>query len=402
MILETIAYTGNFDYNYKINKNTGGIMKKILLTFVLAIIFISAFALQISEFIVTPTSSEALELHNETGSTIELSDYRFILIGLSSNDTVTLPSGTLAADGYVYYDPANDLGTAGLSNSGMQIIITDLSYVVEDELSYGSMGNVPVPIYDWSTARVSSTGDNAVDFNYDVSPTIGSANNAPSTALGSGTVFFNEVYPDSVNSYADQFIELYNSGVTGVDISDWCIVCGDDYYVPSSTVLAADGYFVIPKADFPSFFYLDYNYEHLYLFNETMQRIDQIGWDYIKTDSSFACRPNGVRAVFDGWNSASTPDFEVYAPTEGSVNSLTGIVETVKGDYDYTVNMLNGIGIEVAGNMTNAVIEIMDVNGRVIYSSNFKNMIYSAKSGVYFVNIKGDGFSNSHKVEVIK
>lgn len=376
-------------------------MKKILLIAAMVCVFIAAFSLQISEFIVTPTGSEALELHNETGSSIEMSDYRFILIGLSTADTVTFPAGALAADGYISYNPANDLGTAGLSNNGMQIIVADASYNIIDEVSYGSFGKVPVPIYEWSTARVSSTGDDAADFNFDTSPTIGSANDAPANALGTGTVFFNEVYPDTANGYADQYIEMYNSSAVGVDISNWCVVCGDDYYFPASTVIPGEGYFVINKNDFPTYFYMDHNYEHLYLFDDGMHRIDQIGWDFVNSGESFSCVPNGVRTTFDGFDDATTPDFIDTIPTKGTANTTTGIITLVQDNLNYSVGMLEGVGIQINGDI-NAQISIMDITGRTIYTSHFKNMIFAAKSGVYFVNVKGDGFDRTHKVEIIK
>lgn len=376
-------------------------MKKTLLITAMLIAFVAAFSLEISEFIVTPTGSEALELHNEGGSSIEMSDYKLLLIGLSTADTVTFPAGALAADGYVYYDPSVDLGTETLSNNGMQIIITDASYAVQDEVSYGAFGPVPAPIYNWSTARVSSTGDDAVDFNFDTTPTIGSANDAPANALGSGTVFFNEVCPDSVNSYNNQYIEMYNSSSTGVDISDWCVVCGDDYYFPSSTIIPGEGYFVIGASDFPSYFYLDYDYEHLYLFDNNMHRIDQIGWNFVETGESYSCVPNGVRTEFDGFDDTSTPDFIDTLPTEGTANTTTGIVDINEINDNYSISMIKGIGIQINGSI-DAEISIMDITGRTIYTSHFKNMIYAAKSGVYFVNVKGEGFENTHKVEIIK
>lgn len=377
-------------------------MKRTLLTITLMLVFVAAYSLQISEFVVTPTESEALELHNETASSIEMSDYTFVLTGLSANDTVTFPAGALAADGYISYDPSVDLGTNTLSNNGMTITILDASSSVVDEVSYGSFGKVPAPIYNWSTARVSSTGDNAVDFNIDDTPTIGSANDAASTALGSGTVFFNEVYPDTNNGYADQYIEIYNSGATGVDISGWCVVCGDDYYFPASTVIAGDGYFVINKADFPTYFYMDHDYEHLYLFDDAMQRVDQIGWDFVEMGYSFSCMPNGDRNIFDGFDDATTTDFVDTLPTKGASNSPAGIIETVNSDLNYTVSSLSGVGIDIKGELDNAEISIMDVTGRTIYTSNFKNMIFATKSGVYFVNVRTSDKTYTHKIEVIK
>ncbi|MDY6787071.1 MAG: lamin tail domain-containing protein, partial [candidate division WOR-3 bacterium] len=352
--------------------------------------------------------SEALELHNETGSSIEMSDYQLVLIGYSSSDTVTFPAGALAADGYITYDPATDLGTNTLSNGGMIIAILNNTGTVIDQVGYGSSGHAPAPIYNWSTARVSSTGDDAVDFNMDDTPTIGLANDAASTNFGSGTVFFNEVFMDTLaNSY--DFVELYNSSSTGVDISGWWIVFGDDYEIPASTVIPGNGYFVLSKLDSLSsavYFipYGDPNYGAMYLFNSSMERIDQIGWDWLiqNIDTSYSCIPNGSRTYYKGYDESTTVDFEFTSSTEGSANSSSGIIETVNAELDYTVSSLSGVGIDIRGELDNAEISIMDVTGRTIYTSNFKNMIFAAKSGVYFVNVKTSDRNYTHKIEVIK
>lgn len=376
-------------------------MKRFLLLTILSIIAIAAYALQLSEFIVTPTGSEAVEIHNEAGTTLDLTGYKIILTSTTWSDTGTFAAYTMAANEYKSY-AATTLFTRTISNDGLIIKIINPSNITIDSVAYGFVGPAPQPIYNFSTARVASTGDMANDWNMDLTPTMGSPNDAASVNLGSGTVFFNEVYPDT---FATQFIELYNSSASPVDISNWFIVCDDDHYFPASTSVPANGYLVIYDTDWlgggATYFYLDPS-ENLYLYNATGVRIDQFGFTDVPQDSSFAVIPNGVRTVFDGYTSATSPDFEVYVPTPDAVNPVeTDRVQAF--DKEYSVFSMHGTGIGIR-NISNAqgTIEITDISGRVLYSSFLKNMNFITNSGVYFVHIVTENGSAVTKTAVIK
>ena len=376
-------------------------MKKLFSLTILMIVFVFAFSLQINEFVVTGSSGwEEVEFYNETGSSIELSDYGFRIVGGAGSDSVSLPAGALAAGAYVSYTPTALGLSLTFSNSGMIFSLFNASVMI-DVVGYGTYGPAPAPIYGWSTARVASTGDNAVDFNIDDSPTMGSANDAATTALGTGSVFFNECYPDSNNGFADQFIELYNSSGTGVDISDWMIMCGDDYYFAGGTIIPGNGYAVVNNPDFPTYFYLDQDKDHLYLFDNNFHRLDQFGWEDCPDGQSFSVRPNGVRTAYDGWSTATSPDFEFYTPTSGAVNP---VIETLNKETlnNISVRSIPNVGIEILSNNNKGSISIMDVTGRTIYRTHMKNMIFTTKAGVYFVNIKTSDFDKNYKIEVIK
>lgn len=375
-------------------------MKRIMIFAALSIIAIAAYALQISEFIVTPTGSEAVEIHNEAGTTLDITGYKIILTAATWSDTGTFAAYTMAANEYKSY-PRADLTTSTLSNDGLIIKITDGGGTTVDSVAYGYMGPVPAPIYNFSAARTASTGDMAADWNMDTTPTMGSANDAPAADLGNSDVLLNEIYADTL---ATQFIELYNSSGSSVDISNWFVVCDDDYYFPSSTSVPANGYLVIYDTDWTataSFFYLEPS-ENIYLFNASGVRLDQCGFEDVPADSSFSVRPNGVRTVFDGYSNATSPDFEVWEPTPAAANPVETFSRTAD-ENDFRVFSIHGTGIGIENlNNVSGNISITDVTGRVLYTSFLKNMTFVTKSGIYFVHISTDTGSSVIKTTVIR
>uniref|UniRef100_A0A7C3NEG4 T9SS type A sorting domain-containing protein n=1 Tax=candidate division WOR-3 bacterium TaxID=2052148 RepID=A0A7C3NEG4_UNCW3 len=383
-------------------------MKKIALLLFISFIFFNIFALKINEFIVTPTSAEKIELYNDGSNPVDVTGYKLYIKGTSSTSSTTFKSYTISAGGY----KAFDLGTAefndsiGLPNDGAIIIIKDNTDNLIDSVGYGDLGGAPSPIYNFSTARVDSTGDNALDFNMDFTPTMGSANDCPSNMLGNGTVFINEVYPSDSNDNSAsvvEYIELYNNSNTPVDISNWVIVCDDDYYVPSGTSVPAYGYYVLYDSSFPQYFYLDAFRDNIYLYNNLGNRIDQVGWHNIPVDSSFSVIPNGVRTFFKGYDEITSVDFKIDKQTPAALNAIEEVLNKENTDKDVKVYSLSGIGIRIECEKDKSgSIEIIDNSGRVIYSSFLKNMIFSAKSGIYFVKVESEGKSSTYKVNLIK
>lgn len=382
-------------------------MKRIMLFTVLSIIAIAAYALQISEFIVTPTGSEAVEIHNEAGTTLDITGYKIVLQGSADSDTGTFAAYTMAAGEYKSYSRST-LTTLTLSNDGMIIKLLDNGGTVIDSIGYGNMGEGPAPIYNFSTARVASTGNVANDWNMDTTPTMGSANDAPAATLGTGSVFFNEVFPSDTfdsNSTVLEYIELYNNSASPVDIANWFIVCDDDYYFPGGSTIPANGYLVVYDSTIynsgATFFYLEQK-ENLYLYNAVGQRIDQFGFTDIPDDSAFAVIPNGVRNVFNGFSSATSTDFMVYYKTPGAVNPVETFSRPAN-ENDFRVFSIHGTGIGIENlNNVSGNISITDVTGRVLYTSFLKNMTFVTKSGIYFVHISTEAGSSVTKTAVIR
>ncbi|HAF06961.1 MAG: lamin tail domain-containing protein [bacterium] len=383
-------------------------MKKLTLLLFILSIFFNIFALKINEFVVTPTSAEKIELYNDGTSDVDVTGFTLYIKGTSSTSSTTFKTYTIPAGGY----KAFDLGTTdfndslGLPNDGAIIIIKDGSDNLIDSVGYGDLGPAPAPIYNFSAARIDNTGDNALDFNMDFSPTMGSANDCPANLLGEGTVFINEVYPSDSNDNSTsviEYVELYNNSNTPVDISNWVIVCDDDYYVPSGTSIPAYGYYVLYDSSFPSYFYLDAYRDNIYLYNNLGNRIDQVGWHTIPADSSFSVIPNGVRTFFKGYDEITSVDFKIDKQTPEAMNAIEEFLNKENTVKDIKVYSLSGIGIRVeCENNKSGSIKIIDGSGRVIYSSFLKNMIFAAKSGIYFVKIESEGKTSTYKVNLIK
>ena len=280
----------------------------------------------INEFIVTPTSSEAIELCNATSVDLNLSGWT-IDWGYGSttvNDGVTLPGHS-----YVVLDD-NNTGGISLSNAGTVLTIKDVDGTAIDQVGYGDAGGAPKPEYKFSAARTpdcTDTDNDAADFNTDESPTMGAANDAPASALGSTTITINEVDGKA----GEAFIELYNSGDSDVDISGWRISVDDSYDVPAGTTIPAGGFWVLEEADFPRYFNLDEDGDNVYLFNSSLERVDQVGWDQA-AGSSWNRLPDGAGAN-DGWQQDQIPLYAI-APSPNATNetNLTRIyIHDVQG-----------------------------------------------------------------------
>jgi len=259
----------------------------------------------INEFIVTPTSSEAIELCNTTDVELDLSGW---VIDWGYGSTTVDDGVTLPAQGYLVLDD-NNTGDLSLSNGGTVLTLKDVADTAIDSVGYGDDGGAPKPEYKFSTARVpdcADTDNDAADFNTDPTPTMGAANDAAPAALGSTPITINEVNGKA----GEAFIELYNRGTSDVDLSGWRISVDDSYDIPSGTTIPAGGFWVLDEADFPRYFNLDEDGDNVYLFNSNLERVDQVGWDHA-AGSSWNRLPDGDGAN-DGWNQSNIP---LYALT---------------------------------------------------------------------------------------
>ncbi len=278
----------------------------------------------INEFIVTPTSSEAIEVCNATDAELDLSGW---VIDWGYGSTTVDDGVKLPANGYLVLDD-NNTGNISLSNAGATLSLMDVASTVIDDVGYGNKGGAPKPEYKFSTARVpncATTGDDAADFNTDPTPTMGATNDAAASKLGSTTVTINEVDAKP----GEQFIELYNSSDAAVDISGWRISVDDSYDIPAGTSIPAQGFWVLDEADFPRYFNLGENGDNVYLFNDQLERVDQLGWDQA-AGSSWNRLPDGA-GTNDGWQQSQTPLIPLD-PTRKASNQATFIyIHEVQG-----------------------------------------------------------------------
>jgi len=154
-------------------------------------------------------------------------------------------------------------------------------------------------------SAIRSTGDDdADDLNIDPSPASGYGNDVPDSTLGSTSVTINEV--DGHDSTA--FIELYNHSGRDANISGWALIVDDTYVIPENTIVPAYGFWVLDGNEFPSYFSLDADTDNIYLFDNTGQRVDQIGWSGEAT-GSWNRIPDG-EGVHDGWTESMIPLYD--------------------------------------------------------------------------------------------
>lgn len=374
-------------------------MKKLLILTLLFIPLTFMFAgdLHINEFIVTPTSSEQLEIYNSSGSSINLLAYDLIIGGSSWADTCSLPNSDIAAGGYFILNSGNVAWTS-LPNEGARLVIVGASST-EDSVAYGSFGGAPAPIYNFSCARLSDTGNNALDFNIDVTPTMGTANDVIGNAFGTGDVYINEVFPDSVGGWDNQFIELKNFGGGPVDIANYIIYVDDDYTIPSPTIVDPNGLYFLPHSSFPQYFFLDESYDNVYLMNASGERVDQMGYSYYHPDTSYGVWGSGSRTVFDGYSYGTSTDFHMMTPTPNAAN---GIVNKLAINPNASIEISNTIFNDnitifyALKNTSSVTVRVFDMTGKCV-----KVLVPNTTkaAGVYGVNWKTNGANGLYIVK---
>ena len=305
-------------------------MKNVFYVCIVLMVFTTAVSAQVimNEFGVTPGENEYVELYNSSGSSVDISGWK--IGGLASDATATInASSSIAGGGYFVVDELTSTGFGDdcINNGVGTLVLLNSSDVEQDRVAYGEAGGCPAAQYDHSAERApngTDTGDDADDWNYQESPTKGASNTAPAANLGSGTVFFNEVWTSPPTS-GDSFIELYNSSSSAVDISGWKIIAGAVYTVPASTSIAGHGFWVLNSEDYPSFFGYNntelYWDENIYLFNSSGVRLDQMQVDDGSYDESLGCYPDGNRTIFDNYSRSEPNNFARMTPSNGSANN---------------------------------------------------------------------------------
>ena len=286
--------------NIYLNTNTG--RTKIVLNKPLPAVLISEFS----------TAPDSIELYNKCDTTISLDNWTL------NSDTI-LSGITIPPYGFFVLDATNVQGL-NLWMTGGSIILRDASNNTIDSVSYGKLGPAPAPLKNESAARDSletNTGDNAVDFNFDPTPTFGDKNDAPAVKLGQGDIFINEVYfNDTLRDSC--YIELYNRGNEDINILGWSIVLDKRIIFPD-TIILARGTYIIPKSLFLVSRSDTYN---IYLFNNSGERVDQFGWygALRAPDSSWCVMPDGVRDTYKGYD-WETSHFCYSSPSKGLSNA---------------------------------------------------------------------------------
>ncbi len=202
--------------------------------------------------------TDSIELYNTTGAPINISGW---FLSDTNNDyfKYEIPAGTIVpANGYVVFRAAqfnapNDPEGFALGATGDNVYLTRgvkaTGVVTEfiDDVHFGPTLNV-------ETLGRSPNGSGRLA-PLSTNTTIGSANSAPKV----GPVVISEISYNPVanaaalNAYplidpADlEFVEIYNSSASQVDISGWHLRGGSDYDIPAGTILGPNQAVVVVK-----------------------------------------------------------------------------------------------------------------------------------------------------------
>lgn len=270
-----------------------------------------------------------IEIYNNGTNSIDLSGY-----SLSDDSTDlflwTFPAGTMIdADDYLIVWADDDVSQAGLhanfklSASGETIYLLDNTGALADQVTFGQQ------ITDSTYGRFpNGTGS------FQIMPATYAGENVASTVVQSGDVVINEFMASNDSTVSDQdgefddWIELYNKGVSQVDLSGYHL--SDDltnltmWTFPTGTNISADGYLIIWADDdsaqvgLHASFKLTSAGETIYLVDPSGAIVDQVTYGAQVTDISYGRFPNG------------TGDFQTMDPTYAAENMES--IFTTTGD----------------------------------------------------------------------
>lgn len=201
----------------------------------------NAYVLQnvkINEFLAhtDPPLEDFIELYNAGTNTVDLGGCYLT----DDKDDLTkyqISGGTtLGSRGFVSFTQTQ-LGF-GLSMHGGDIYLVNAAgNIILDSLQYEAQEN---------GVSVGRYPDGSDGFQPLTARTSGAANNTTSKKIRD--VVINEIMFDPITGDDDdQYVELYNKGVSPVDLSNWRFTDGINYTFPTGATISAGGYFVVAR-----------------------------------------------------------------------------------------------------------------------------------------------------------
>lgn len=181
----------------------------------------------------TGRDRDYVELYNHGNRPVDLSN-----AWLSDNPAVgrfRLPPGTvIPAGGFLSFDE-EQLGF-GFSSSGESVYLT----------APGEMWVIDAVRFDPQTAGAAygRVPNGAATFRTLEAPTPGGPNGR---AIHSDVVINEIMYHPVSNEDDDQFVELFNSGITSVDLTGWAFTSGIRYTFEAGAILPPGGYLVVAR-----------------------------------------------------------------------------------------------------------------------------------------------------------
>jgi hypothetical protein len=222
----------------------------------------------------TSANDEWMELYNTTDSPITLTGWT--LVATDGTPNIAL-SGTIPAHGYFLLERTDDssvpgiaadqIYTGALGNAGEILTLRDGSSTLQDSVDAWYAGNNTTKA---TMSRVDPAVAGTVAANWTDGPVGGTPMNSgaisgcappqhsvacqvgpPFAFRAGGRIVINEVMinPSAVSDANGEYVELYNSGTTAVDIAGWTIKDDgtDSFTIPtgSPVLVAAGGVFLL-------------------------------------------------------------------------------------------------------------------------------------------------------------
>lgn len=205
-------------------------------------------SVMINELVSDPTDNEEewIELLNTTTQNIDLKDWA-IEDGTAKPTTL---AGQISAGGFFIITKL----PWALNNTGDTVVLRGPNGQIISSVTYGNWNdgnlddNAPVASDPNSLSR---TTDGSFVI---TTPTRGQPNNSsttdqPTPTATNGDVRINELLPNPLGSDINEWIELYNSGKSAVDLTGWRMEDGDgqSYTFPNNTSILREGYLVLSR-----------------------------------------------------------------------------------------------------------------------------------------------------------
>jgi|GEM_PF-2280187 len=286
----------------------------------------------------TKSEGEWIEFYNHTD------DAALDLTGWTLEDNTAKPiilAGIILAPRQ-YYALDKSKFSFALNNGGDTLILKN-NQVIIDQVAYGDYedgnidDNAPAPGLSKSVGRRTSepidTNNDKNDFSICQSVTPGRANDvkiadsSQPTAVSSVNVpvIISEFLPNPGGSDNNEWIELYNPGLSAVDLTGWQADDGEGgsspYTLPSNTTIAAGGYLILPWSQ--TKIVLNNNFDAVRLIRPDKVIKEQINYKDPPEGASYA------RDSSDSWEYTSVL-------TPGSAN-IFNVDDIVGGTIDKTV-----------------------------------------------------------------
>jgi len=229
----------------------------------------------------TDANDEWIELHNTTGSAINLAGWT--LVAADGTPSIAL-SGTIPAGGSFLLERTDDnsvpgvaadqIYTGALGNAGEILTLRDAASALQDSVDAWYAGNNTTKATmqrvdpatagtiasNWTNGPVGGTPTNSGATSGCAAPehTVACQVGPPIVFRAGGPIVINEVMinPSAVTDANGEYVELYNAGPASVDIAGWAIRDdgGDAFTIPTGqpVPVAAGGVFVLAAQASPA------------------------------------------------------------------------------------------------------------------------------------------------------